>query len=167
MVRGFDPLIICVVAKEQGREDLGAWGQLYAPLDPSKIENETNLIKRPWNINKPNNISSLSNSFKHTHTHTPNTFFQTQLFLKANTNNSKPRRPRPSLRKQQRRWNRPLRGGGLKNCSAFIFFFQALFHRKLKKKKRENPQFTLNYRENSGFPGFFPGVFSNPCWERL
>ena len=25
-------------------------------------------------------------------------------------------------------------------------------------KNQENPLFTLNYKENSGFPGFFPGV---------
>ena len=28
-----------------------------------------------------------------------------------------------------------------------------------RKKKKENPDFTLNYKEHSGFPGFFPGVF--------
>ena len=32
-------------------------------------------------------------------------------------------------------------------------------HRKKLLEKKENPYFTLNYRENSGFPGFFPGVF--------
>ena len=32
--------------------------------------------------------------------------------------------------------------------------------KKLQEKTQENPYFTLNYKENSGFPGFFPGVFS-------
>ena len=31
--------------------------------------------------------------------------------------------------------------------------------KKLQEKTHENPYFTLNYQENSGFPGFFPGVF--------
>ena len=31
--------------------------------------------------------------------------------------------------------------------------------KKLQEKTQENPYFTLNYKENSGFPGFFPGVF--------
>ena len=35
---------------------------------------------------------------------------------------------------------------------------QALIE-KTPEKKQENPYFTLNYKENSGFPGFFPGVF--------
>ena len=31
--------------------------------------------------------------------------------------------------------------------------------KKLQEKTQENLYFTLNYKENSGFPGFFPGVF--------
>ena len=34
-----------------------------------------------------------------------------------------------------------------------------IIEKKLQEKTQENPYFTLNYKENSGFPGFFPGVF--------
>ena len=34
-----------------------------------------------------------------------------------------------------------------------------IIEKKLQEKTQENPYFTLNYQENSGFPGFFPGVF--------
>ena len=33
------------------------------------------------------------------------------------------------------------------------------YRKKLQEKTLENPYITLNYKENSGFPGFFPGVF--------
>ena len=33
-----------------------------------------------------------------------------------------------------------------------------------KKNSRKNPYFTLNYKEKSGFPGFFPGVFFYECF---
>ena len=37
--------------------------------------------------------------------------------------------------------------------------FAKLYSKKLQEKIQENPYFSLNYKENSGFPGFFPGVF--------
>ena len=43
--------------------------------------------------------------------------------------------------------------GPLPSWSCFII-------EKQQEKKQENPYLTLNYQENSCFPGFIPGVFS-------
>ena len=37
-------------------------------------------------------------------------------------------------------------------------------HRKKLQETQENPYFTLNYQENRGFPGFFPGVVFYERW---
>ena len=52
----------------------------------------------------------------------------------------------------------PFGEGSFFTVGGFVFFRKP-HRKKLQEKKQENPYFTLKYKEISGFPRFFHGVF--------
>ena len=123
--------------------------------------NPKNLHKNHKNTT-PGGSPNPKNLHKNHHPGTPGAASHHTKPSTSCHNSSSPLSKRPlRCRKRPRklRWRAAsvawARGSRWRNC---------LFE---EEKNQENLGFTLNYKENSGFPGFFPGVFFYEFWREV